>query len=220
MKIEWLGHAAFIITSQNGTKVLTDPYESEGPYGTIGHSPIKEKADIVTVSHSHSDHCHVPLHLEKEAQVVREKINKEIKGITIRSVGSFHDSLGGKQRGSNTIFIFEVDGIKIAHFGDLGHSLEDAALKELGPIDIALIPVGGVFTIDAKTADDIIKKLKPKITIPMHFKTPKVRLDIDEVDLFLQGKDNVQRLQSSEIEISPDMLSSGPSKIIVLKHSH
>jgi len=220
MKIEWLGHAAFIITSQNGTKILTDPYEPEGPYGTIAHSPIKEKADIVTVSHSHSDHCHVPLHLEKEAQVIRDKINKQIKGITIRSVGSFHDSLGGKQRGSNTIFIFEVDGIKIAHFGDLGHSLDNTMLKELGPIDIALIPVGGVFTIDAKMADDIIKKLKPKITIPMHFKTPKVRFDIDGVEVFLQGKDNVERLQSAEIEISPEVLSSGPSKIIVLKYSH
>lgn len=220
MKIEWLGHAAFIITSGDGTKILTDPYESGGFSGALRYSPIKEKVDIITTSHSHSDHCHMPLGLTKETQIIRDKINATIKGIKIKTIDSFHDLVGGRERGYNSIFLFDVDGIKIAHFGDLGHALDDAKMKELGQIDVALIPVGGTFTVDAKGASDIIKKIKPKIVIPMHFKTPKVRLDIDEVDTFLEDKENVERLRVSEIEIKPNMLSSKETLIIVLKYSH
>lgn len=219
MKIEWLGHATFIITSNNGIKILTDPYKSEGLQGSIKYGPIKENVDIVTVSHAHSDHCHIPIGL-KDATIVRNNIDDTINGIKIKTIDSFHDTASGKERGCNSIFVFNVDGIKIAHFGDLGHILDDAHIRELGQIDVALIPVGGVFTIDAKVASEIIEKIKPKIVIPMHFKTPKLGFDIDKVDTFLINKKDVEQPGVSEIEINPSMLSSTATKIIVLKYSH
>jgi L-ascorbate metabolism protein UlaG (beta-lactamase superfamily) len=220
MKIQWLGHASFIITAQNGTRILTDPYEPGGFSGAMAYSPIKERVDIITVSHSHSDHSHIPAGVSKETQIIRERPAAPVKDIMIRCVNSFHDSVGGRERGSNSIFVFEVDGIKIAHFGDLGHALDDTQVRELGPIDVALIPVGGTFTIDARGANEVIKKLKPKIVIPMHFKTPKVGFDIDEVEIFLKGKDNVEKIGCPEIEITPNLLSSATTKIIILQHSH
>ncbi len=220
MKIEWLGHAAFIITSRDGTRILTDPYESGGFYGSVAYTPIREKVDAVTISHAHGDHRHVPAGLGQETLVIRDKINASVKGINIKSVDSFHDSAGGRERGSNSIFIFDVDGIRVVHFGDLGHMLDDKQLKELGNVDVALLPVGGNFTIDANAANEVIKKLKPKIVIPMHFKTDKVGLDIDSVDIFLENKKDVERLKVSEIEITPALLSLATAKIILLKHSH
>jgi L-ascorbate metabolism protein UlaG (beta-lactamase superfamily) len=220
MKIRWLGHAAFIITAENGTSILTDPYEPGGFSGAIGYGPITEKADIVTVSHSHSDHSRIPAALGREAEVIRDKVNKNIKGIVISTVDSFHDTSAGKERGTNTIFIFEVDGIRVAHFGDLGHPLDDKKIKELGRIDVALIPVGGAFTIDSRAATDIINKLKPKLVIPMHFKTSKVGFDIDSVELFLKDKAGVEKSGSSEIEITAATLSSAATRVVVLKHAH
>jgi L-ascorbate metabolism protein UlaG (beta-lactamase superfamily) len=220
MKIEWVGHASFIITSNDGTKILTDPYESGGFAGTLHYSPIKGQVDIITVSHAHPDHCHIPASTNKDTLIIREKTNATVKGIAIRSVDSFHDASGGKKRGINSIFVFEVDGMKIAHFGDLGHVLDDNQIKELGKVDIAMIPVGGNFTINAQEASDLVKQIKPKIVIPMHFKTSKVEFDIDGVDVFLQGKKDVEELKTYEIEIKPEMLSSSSAKIIVLHSSH
>lgn len=220
MKIEWLGHATFIITSNKGTKILTDPYEPGGFSGAVKYSPIKETVDIITISHSHKDHCHIPSGLTSSTQILRDKTDTVLKDIKIKTVESFHDCEGGRERGCNTIFLLEVDGIRIAHFGDLGHPLDDAKIKELGQIDVALIPVGGIFTLDAKLATDTIRKINPKIVIPMHFKTAKLGFNIDEVEVFLKGKENVEILKNSEIEIKPDMLSSPTAKIMVLQHSH
>jgi len=210
MKIKWLGHATFLITSDSGTRIITDPYETGSD---LKYGRIKESADIVTVSHDHFDHNNVAA-VQGNPQVV--KGTTEAKGIKFKGIPTYHDDAGGSQRGSNTIFCFEVDGVNVCHIGDLGHALNDKQVTELGKIDILIIPVGGFYTIDAKVASQVCDQLKPGVIIPMHYKNDKCGLPIAGVDEFLRGKSNVTRLDSSEVEFKSGELPPS-TQIMVLK---
>jgi len=209
MKIKWLGHASFLITSDTGTRIITDPYTTND---RILYDDINESADIVTVSHEHGDHNNVAA-VQGNPEVVRS--TTEAKGIKLRGISAYHDEAGGSQRGSNTIFCFDVDGVKVCHMGDLGHPLSNEQIAELGEVDVLLIPVGGFFTIDAKTASQLCDQLKPRVVIPMHYKNSRCALPISGVDDFLQGKSDVTRLDSSEVEFSQAELSTN-TRIMVL----
>ena len=210
MKIKWLGHASFLITSDAGTKIITDPYVTGGD---LSYGQIKESADIVTVSHDHADHNNVAA-VQGSPKVVRGTV--EVKGIKFKGIPTYHDDAGGRQRGKNTIFCFEVDGIRVCHLGDLGHRLSDSQAAELGEIDVLLIPVGGFFTIDAKLAGQLCDRLKPKVIIPMHFKNDRCAFPIAGVDEFLRGKKEVSRLDASQVEFKAGELPPS-TKVIVLK---
>lgn len=210
MKIKWLGHAAFLITSDSGTRIITDPYEtSEG----LKYGEIKETADIVTVSHDHGDHNNVAA-VKGNPQVVRD--TTEAKGINIKAIPTAHDDKGGSERGKNTIFCFEVDGIRICHAGDLGHLLTDNQVVEVGKVHVLLIPVGGYFTIDARTAGEVCDQVRTRVIIPMHYKNDKCLFPIGGVDEFIKNKDNVTRVDGSEVEFTLADLPAGP-RIMVLK---
>lgn len=212
MKIKYLAHAAFLITSDNGTRIVTDPYETTD---ALKHGVIKETADIVTASHDHGDHNNVSA-VQGNPKVV--KTSTEVKGIKIKAIPAAHDETGGSQRGKNTIFCFEVDGINIYHAGDLGHILTADQVKAIGKVDVLMIPVGGFFTVDAKTATKVCDQLKPRVIIPMHFKTDKINFPIAVVDEFLKGKSNVTRVNDNEIEIKAGKLPTSV-QIMVLKQS-
>jgi len=210
MKIKWLGHAAFMITSDTGTRIITDPYEDRDEFS---YGEIQESADIVAVSHEHTDHNNTAA-VQGNPEVVRE--TAKVKGIEFKGVPTYHDNTKGQQRGKNTIFCFEVDGIRICHLGDLGHLLSAKELAEIGKVDILLIPVGGFYTIDAKVATQICDALAPKVAIPMHFKNEKCAFPIAGVDEFLKGKKNVTRLDVSEVVFKQGALPT-VTQIVVLK---
>ena len=210
MKIKWLGHASFMITSETGTKIITDPYVTTE---NLNYGEIKESADIVTVTHEHSDHNNVSA-VRGNPEVVRG--TAKVKGIEFKGIPTYHDDAEGKSRGSNTILCFEVDGVRVCHLGDLGHPLNDKQVAELGSVDILLIPVGGVFTIDAKVASQVCDRLKPKVIIPMHFKNDRCAFPLAGVDEFLRGKEGVSRLDTSEVEFKQGELPT-TTKTIVLK---
>jgi len=212
MKIKWLGHASFLITSDTGIQIITDPYERSD---NLSYGEIKESADIVTVSHEHADHNNVAA-VRGKPEVVRETGITKVKGIEFKGVASHHDEAGGSQRGKNSIFCFEVDGIRACHLGDLGHQLTDKQVIELGKVDILLIPVGGYYTIDAKAATQVCNQLKPKVIIPMHVKNSKCSFPINGVDEFLKGKEGVQKLNASEVEFKQVELPP-TTQIIALK---
>ena len=212
MKIKWLGHASFMITSDTGTKIVTDPYVTGGD---LSYGKIKESADIVTVSHNHGDHNNVAA-VRGNPEVVRRAVTAEIKGIKFKGIPCYHDEAGGNKRGGNTILCFEIDGVRVCHLGDLGHRLSDRQVAELGKVDILLVPVGGYFTIDAKGAGQVCDKVMPKVIIPMHYKTDKCDFPITGVDEFLQGKKEVSRLDASQVEFKPGELPPS-TQIIVLK---
>jgi len=201
-----------MITSEAGIKIITDPYT---PADDLNYSEIKESADIVTVSHEHNDHNNVSA-VRGNPELVKGAVTAEIKGIKFRGIPAYHDEAKGRSRGDNTIFCFEVDGIRICHLGDLGHQLDDKQVTDLGAVDILLIPVGGFFTIDARVASHVYRQVKPKVIIPMHYKTDKCDFPIAGVDEFLRDKEGVSRLDASEAEFKPGELPE-TAQIIVLK---
>ncbi len=189
MEIKWHGHACFEILSEDGEVVVTDPYDA-----SIGYPVPDLRADVVTVSHEHYDHNNVAA-VKGNPEVVRGAGEHIIDGMRFFGVSTYHDTAKGAERGENTVFLFDIDGMRLCHLGDLGHVLEDnqlAAVREKD-IDVLFIPVGGVYTIDAKGASEVCAQLEPRITVPMHYKTPPLRLNIHRVDAFLRGKERVRR---------------------------
>jgi len=214
MKVKWLGHASFLVTSEDGTRIITDPYATGMG---ISYGDIKENADIVTVSHEHGDHNNVAA-VSGNPEVVRDAGVHEAKGIRFKGIASYHDEAEGSQRGPNTIFCFTVDEVKLCHLGDLGHQLSEAQAAEIGDVDILMTPVGGFFTIDAAVATDIVEKLQPRVVIPMHYCTEKCAYPIAGVDDFLKGKADVKRIDAAEAEFTKKDLPSS-TEIVVLKHA-
>ncbi len=212
MIITFLGHAAFLITSESGTKLVTDPYKPGCFNGGIQYSAITETVDIVTISHEHDDHNDTTL--KGNPKYVRGPLTQEIKGITINGTEVFHDTSRGQERGKNTIFSILVDRVNIVHLGDLGHKLLFSDTAKIGKVDILLIPVGGYFTIDAATAWDVVKILKPKIVIPMHYKTDKCGFPIAPVEDFIKGKE-VKKVDG-QLEITSSTLPESTT-VFVLK---
>jgi L-ascorbate metabolism protein UlaG (beta-lactamase superfamily) len=231
IKIEWYGHACFVLKLDNGYNIIIDPFDGM-PY-TL---PEMENVWLALATHSHFDHSNVS-EVDAENTIVGEgeimkfdsksikgKLNlkKSGKEITIGGIGSFHDKLQGKQRGPNTIFVLKIDDMLIAHLGDLGHVLKEEQLEkmqETESIDVLFIPVGGHFTIDDVEATEVIKQLSPKLVFPMHYKTDILseQFPIAGVDEFLKGKSNVERMDSNAITVNKEELPD-KTKIVVLKY--
>ena len=214
MRVKWLGHASFLISSEAGIKIITDPY----PQGSgLSYAPISEAADIVTISHDHFDHNNVSS-VKGKPQVVTGSGVKTIKGVQFRGIDTYHDVSQGKERGANTAFCFLVDGIKLCHLGDLGHRLSPEQISQMSDVDVLFIPIGGFFTIDAKMAGTVVDDLKPKIVMPMHYKTDKCDWPLNTIDDFVAGKKNVKKLNSSDIEFEAGKLPE-VTEIIILRPS-
>ncbi len=216
MKVRYYGHAAFLITSDQGTRIITDPYKP-GAFGAMSYGKIPDEADVVVVSHEHDDH-NSSGELPGNPEVVRTPGKRSVHGIEFNGIPTFHDSSSGKERGKNIIFSFTVDGITICHLGDLGHALTQNEVEAIGPVDLLIIPVGGFYTIDAKAASEVARQLNPSIIVPMHFKTGKCELPITTVEEFTQGKAKVNVMNSSEISLDKGDLPK-ETEIIVLQHA-
>lgn len=217
MKIKWYGHAAFLVTTDQGIKIIFDPYESGAYGGQLAYGKIKDEADIVLTSHDHADHNDTKS-LPGSPQIVKGSGSKTVKGISIKGIPTYHDPSKGKERGENTIFVLTVDEMKLCHLGDLGHRLSEKELSEIGSVDILLLPVGGFFTIDAKEATEVARQINPKVVIPMHFKTPKCGFPISPVEDFLKGKTNIKRPGTNEVSFEKKTLPS-QMEIVVLEHA-
>jgi len=204
VKVKWLGHASMLITSNDGVTVITDPYET-GAFG-LDYAAITDSADVVTVSHDHADHSNA-LSIRGNPHIVKDNISQKVKGVEFRGIASYHDSSLGKERGLNSIFCFSLDGIRLCHLGDLGHSLSSDTRTEIGPVDLLMIPVGGSFTIDARVAADICRALNPKVVLPMHYCNDRCpQFPVAGVDEFLKLMENVRYAKSTEVELTPDAL--------------
>lgn len=217
MKIKWYGHSAFLITSDQGIKLILDPYEPGAFGGQLSYGKIRDQADIVLTSHDHADHNDTKS-LPGSPQVVKGSGATSIKGISIKGISTYHDPSQGSERGTNTIFNLLVDGIQICHLGDLGHILREKEMIEIGSVDILLIPVGGFFTIDAREATRLVDQIKPRVVIPMHFKTEKCGFPIAPVEDFTRGKAGLKQPGSSEMTFTKASLPQ-QMEIVVLEHA-
>jgi len=168
MKIQYLGHSCFEIKNRE-VSVITDPFDPK----LVGLKFPKIEADVVTVSHGHTDHNYVA-GVGVKPVVFDYPGDYEVKGVKIFGLQSWHDKTRGSERGENIIFKIVIDGIVVTHLGDLGEMPSRELLEELEDTDILLIPVGGTFTINAAEAAEIVKAIKPAVTIPMHYQVPKL----------------------------------------------
>jgi len=238
MKISWLGHHCFRIITDDGLKIITDPYVpgyrailvGDLRYGEL----LYEEPDIVVISHEHADHNYTAMFNPGTFEVARgmdmRGAPKTLKGIEFKALACHHDDAGGKVHGENNIMYFEVDGIRICHNGDLAHKLSDEQIAELGRVDILLLavsyvgrhPKGVRFEINTKWADILYDQLKPGVTLPGHYSNAKCTFKFAIVDEFLEGKSNVSRLDTrgiSEVEFKKGQLPDSP-QIIVLKSEY
>jgi len=202
VSIKWLGHSMFLLTLDDKVKVVTDPFDK-----SVGYPIPDISADIVLVSHRHFDHDNVKA-VKGKPEVVEGVGERAVKGVKIKGIGAAHDEKGGALRGKDTIFVWELGGIRFAHLGDLGTMLSEAQIKEMGTIDVLFIPVGGFFTIDATVANQVVSALNPKVVIPMHYKTAVMgpSFPISGVDEFLKEKRSVQKVGKNSIAFSKEKL--------------
>ncbi|MEE9203075.1 MAG: MBL fold metallo-hydrolase [Dehalococcoidia bacterium] len=213
MKVKWLGHACFLITAGSGLKIVTDPYEA-GFRGIINYGPVRESADIVTTSHGHGDHNYTA-DLQGSPEVVQGAGKHLVKGIEFVGTSCYHDRVSGGERGENTIYCFTVDGIRVCHCGDLGHPLDDAALRSLGQVDLLLIPTGGpAATLELEEAVALWEKLRPAVVIPMHFRNDKCNFPKYGVDDLVYLKPEAMRTGSTEAEFTAGRLPAGQVLIL------
>jgi L-ascorbate metabolism protein UlaG (beta-lactamase superfamily) len=231
--IKWHGQSFFEIKSAAGTNIVIDPHNLEA----YGRRSVK--ADAVLISHYHIDHAALdPIANASSTKIIyglknkkgiegnrREdefaNIDEKVKDVHIRGLGSYHDDIGGMKRGKNTIFILEVDGLRIVHLGDLGHKLHPSTLKKLGPkVDVLMIPVGGTYTINGAEAKEVVAQIKPRrYIIPMHYGTAAYRHLVGP-DEFLDEQDPklIKRFKTNELTIDADAVPRKDPVIAILNY--
>jgi L-ascorbate metabolism protein UlaG (beta-lactamase superfamily) len=209
MEISYLGHSSFRIKTKTGT-VVTDPFSSE----MVGLKFPKTEADIVTVSHQHKDHNFTEL-VEGEPLVISQPGEYEAKGISVFGYPSFHDQSQGKERGENTIFVIEAEGLRVCHLGDLGALPSAGTMEEIIGTDVLMVPVGGKYTLGSEGAVEAVNQIEPSYVLPMHFRTPALP-ELAEVEAFLAeiGAEKTEKLD--KLSLSKDKLPE-ETKVVVLE---
>ena len=160
--------------------VITDPYCPD-----MGYSLGKQSARIVTVSHKHTGHSYTQ-GIGGEPKLITGPGEYEVNGVLIIGIDTFHDTDQGSQRGKNTGYLMEIDELTVCHLGDLGHMLTADQLEELDDVDILMVPVGGTSTINASVASEIIRRVEPKVVLPMHYQTEALSRELEPVSKFLK----------------------------------
>lgn len=200
--LRWFGQAMFLLTSPGGTTVLLDPFND------IGYTvPPPLDTDAATITHEHPDHNNDVLG-GSTATILRgltadgwADVDETVGDVRITTVQTYHDDTQGSQRGRNAAFVIETGGLRFAHLGDLGHTLDDSQVAAIGAVDVLMVPVGGVFTIDGAGATAVAEQLAPKMVFPMHYQTDAAGAALQTADAFLAGK-AVQQVGSTDIRIA------------------
>jgi L-ascorbate metabolism protein UlaG (beta-lactamase superfamily) len=207
--VKWYGQSFFTLVSVSNTVVAIDPFD-----GTFLNYPIPQglKADLLLVSHEHKDHNNVaaiqgdPLLLRSERGVTKE----QKKGVNVRGISAYHDDRQGAEKGRDTIYTVEMEGLRFCHLGDLGQtSLAEEQLARIGSVDILFMPAGGHFTTEPKDLRKLIDQIKPRIVVPMHYKTAYTRdLPLAPLDVFLKLNPDLvaKKLESTDFSVGREQL--------------
>jgi L-ascorbate metabolism protein UlaG (beta-lactamase superfamily) len=219
MRVEWYGQSAFHLSTPEAS-VFIDPFgDLSGLSASRGiqfeYPPIAGvEADLLLVTHEHGDHNAVeaiggePVVLRSTAGRLQSPIGEVV------AVASEHDDQAGTARGPNTIFAFELDGLRVCHFGDFGQSaLRDAQAAAIGAVDLLIIPVGGGPTIDAEGAEAVVQRLAPRWVLPMHYRTPRIGF-LETADAFLERSPHVHRLGEPAFETGELPAAEGPLVVV------
>lgn len=180
MEITWYGHSCFRLTERNYATVVTDPYDSK----KIGYEPLKLKAEIVTLSHDAPGHNYSDA-VKGSTHVLTGPGEFEIGSVFITAVQT--DNAGKKKdKVRNTVYVFDYDGITVAHLGDLQQIPTQSEIELLGTVNVALVPVGGGNSLNAAKAAEVVSMLEPNLVIPMHYATPDSKVSLDAINKFIK----------------------------------
>lgn len=192
--------------------MVTDPFSKE-----IGLTPPRFRADLTLVTHGHYDHSNAET-LGGEPFLISGPGEYEVKGIYVRGIETFHDQSQGMERGLNTIYKITMEDLTILHLGDFGEAeIGNETLEEIGGVDILMIPVGGKYTIDAKEAAKVVKQIEPRYVIPMHYKIPGLKLDLDGVEKFLKEIETKAEPQEKLLIKKKDIGEEEKTEVVVLR---
>lgn len=212
MEIKWYGHSCFLMTDSRGVTVLTDPCDP-----SFGYDLKKTSADVLTVSHDHEDHNYISV-VTGNTQILRTAGEYEIAGIKIKGYDTFHDKSKGALRGRNVMFTYEMDNMRILHCGDLGEIPDKKLLSSLGKIDILLVPIGAIYTIDDFEARELANILKPSVVIPMHYKTPKLKkINLCPVTPFIDAAKDCRIHNVNDCEVTITRQNLGEDRVLILR---
>jgi len=204
MKIKWFGQSCFMFTAENGIKIVMDPYAKMLGY-LFGYKLPEIDANIVTISHDHSDHNNVGA-VKGDFVHIKDAGVFSLEGIGIKGIQTFHDNVSGAKRGKNIVYNFKIDGLNVCHCGDLGHLLSLEQINEIGKVDILILPIGGRATLDANGAVEVIKQLDPAVVIPMHYRTKAMGIlgfIFGKVDTFITvSKKDVKNYKELDVNSS------------------
>lgn len=180
MIIQWYGQSCFRLESKD-LSLLIDPFSKE-----IGLKPPKVRDNIILITHNHFDHNNIN-GAAPETFIVNGPGEYESKGVYIKGIKSFHDKEKGNLRGLNTVYVIKIEDIDICHLGDYGEEkMTDEQIEKIGNCDILMVPTGGTYTIDSKEAGGIVRQIEPKIIIPMHYKIPGLKVNLEGPEKFLK----------------------------------
>ena len=221
MQIIWKGQSCFQVIAQNGKNgqvfLVIDPFNEQ-----LGLKVPKLEADVLLVTHSHYDHNNKEAVFSPQSGQTPFFIDGpgeyDVKGVFIQGIHSWHDEKEGKERGENTIYTIDIEDLKLCHLGDLGQKeLSESQIDTIGNVDVLMIPVGGTYTIDAKTASNIISQIEPRVVIPTHYHLPKLKVKLDGVESFLKVMGVKEAEILNKLSIKSKDLSLDGRRIVVLK---
>lgn len=210
MDVTWLGHGCFRLRGKNAA-VVTDPYPP-----SIGLRLPRQEADLLTISHEHENHSY--------AQAVRDGAYEitgpgeyEVAGVSVVGFQTFHDAKKGAERGRNTVYLIEVDDVRICHLGDLGHGLDDEDAEVVSSCDVLLVPVGGRTAMNAVQAAEVVRQLEPRFVVPMHYAVPGIKKDLDGVERFLKEMAVTSPEPQPKLSVQATSSSEWETKVVVLE---
>ncbi|MFA7319823.1 MAG: MBL fold metallo-hydrolase [Parcubacteria group bacterium] len=216
MIIQYYGHSCFKLTTkpagrgQADVNIFLDPFDK-----SIGLRPPQGSADLVLVSHNHHDHNNVEA-IKGDPSVIDIPGEYSVKGINIVGYPSFHDDKAGAEKGLNTIFILEVEDLRVCHLGDLGTDLTEKQYETISGVDILMIPIGGHYTIDGEKAAKMVKKIEPRVVIPMHFKTKGVTVDLDDEKGFCDEIGNCPKERVAKLNFKKKDAEDKKMEVIIM----
>jgi L-ascorbate metabolism protein UlaG (beta-lactamase superfamily) len=209
MDVTWLGQSCFRLRGKNAA-VITDPYPP-----TLGLKLPRQDAELVTISHDHENHNYTQA--VRDAFEITGPGEYEVAGVSVIGFPTFHDTEKGARRGRNTVYLIEIDDVRVCHLGDLGHALDDTDAETVASVDVLLVPVGGRTAMTAVQAAEVVRQLEPRFVVPMHYATPGVKVPLDGVERFLKEMAVTAVEPQPKLSVQATAGSEWETKVVVLE---
>lgn len=213
MLIHWYGQSSFLLTTKNGTRLLIDPYAKMFGY----RMPSAIETDIVLVTHDHRDHNQIQV-AKGDYLLANQPLEYAKNDVVIRGVRTYHDNQGGAKRGPNLVFVIEADGLRIAHCGDLGHLLTPEQIAAIGKVDLLMVPAGGRMVLGGKDAANVVRQLRPIVSIPMHYRTKALgllgKLIFQKADTFVT-ETGQRSVAVKDLDVTPETLNDYAGVVVM-----